>query len=117
MSDGDIQTMVLERPRHFLVDAPTTATIILDGVKAERWRILVGHDAHRIDQLVRQSSERRTSWTSSRRSPAKWAGGSAHPRRRSLPTPTISRSRRAPGWTRDPAARNATGPDTRSSSD
>jgi hypothetical protein len=62
MSDGDIQTMVLERARHFLEDAPTTAadaaTIILDGVKAERWRILVGHDAHRIDQLVRQSPER-----------------------------------------------------------
>jgi NAD(P)-dependent dehydrogenase (short-subunit alcohol dehydrogenase family) len=62
MSDGDIQTMVLERAKHFLEDAPTTAadaaTIILDGVKAERWRILVGHDAHRIDQLVRQSPER-----------------------------------------------------------
>ena len=61
MSDADIQNMVLERARHFLEDAPTTAadaaTIILDGVKAERWRILVGHDAHRIDELVRQSPE------------------------------------------------------------
>ena len=61
MSDADIQNMVLERARQFLEEAPTTAaeaaTIILNGVKAERWRILVGHDAHRIDELVRQSPE------------------------------------------------------------
>ncbi|HTI79729.1 MAG TPA: SDR family NAD(P)-dependent oxidoreductase [Acetobacteraceae bacterium] len=61
MSDADIQNMVLERARQFLEDAPTTAadaaTIILNGVKAGRWRILVGHDAHRIDELVRQSPE------------------------------------------------------------
>ena len=29
------------------------ATIILDGVKADGWRILVGEDAERIDDLVR----------------------------------------------------------------
>lgn len=62
MSDADIQAMVLARARHFLEDAPTSAaeaaTIILDGVKAERWRILVGRDAHRIDELVRQAPER-----------------------------------------------------------
>jgi hypothetical protein len=32
--------------------------LILDGVKAERWRILVGKDAERIDELVRGSPER-----------------------------------------------------------
>ena len=62
MSDEDIQTFVAERARRFLEEAPTTAaeaaTIILDGVKADRWRILVGHDAQRIDELVRQSPER-----------------------------------------------------------
>jgi NAD(P)-dependent dehydrogenase (short-subunit alcohol dehydrogenase family) len=62
MSDADIQAMVIERARRFQEDAPTTAaeaaTIILDGVKADRWRILVGKDAHRLDQLVRQSPER-----------------------------------------------------------
>ena len=61
MSDADIENMVLERARQFFEDAPTTAaeaaTIILDGVKAERWRILVGRDAYRIDELVRQSPE------------------------------------------------------------
>jgi hypothetical protein len=54
--------MVIERARRFIDDAPTTAaeaaTIILDGVKADRWRILVGKDALRIDELVRQSPER-----------------------------------------------------------
>jgi hypothetical protein len=34
------------------------ATIILDGVRANRWRILVGPDAHKIDEMVRQSPER-----------------------------------------------------------
>jgi NAD(P)-dependent dehydrogenase (short-subunit alcohol dehydrogenase family) len=62
MSDADIQALAVERARRFVEDAPTTAaeaaTIILDGVKADRWRILVGKDAHRIDELVRQSPER-----------------------------------------------------------
>ena len=62
MTDEDIQNVVAERERRFREDAPTTAaaaaTIILDGVKADRWRILVGEDAQRIDELVRQSPER-----------------------------------------------------------
>jgi NAD(P)-dependent dehydrogenase (short-subunit alcohol dehydrogenase family) len=61
LSDQDIQAMATERARSFVEDAPTTAaqaaTIILDGVKAERWRILVGDDAHRIDERVRQTPE------------------------------------------------------------
>jgi NAD(P)-dependent dehydrogenase (short-subunit alcohol dehydrogenase family) len=62
MSDDDVQALAAERARSFLEDAPTTAAqaakIILDGVKAERWRILVGDDAHRLDELVRQAPER-----------------------------------------------------------
>jgi NAD(P)-dependent dehydrogenase (short-subunit alcohol dehydrogenase family) len=62
MSDADITAMVIERARRFMADAPTTAaeaaTIILEGVKADRWRILVGKDAYRLDELVRQSPER-----------------------------------------------------------
>jgi NAD(P)-dependent dehydrogenase (short-subunit alcohol dehydrogenase family) len=62
MSDEDIQALVAERDRSFREDAPTTAAqaakIILDGVKAERWRILVGEDAHRLDERVRQTPER-----------------------------------------------------------
>ncbi len=62
MSDEDIQAMVAERARSFLEDAPTTAAqaarIILDGVKAGRWRILVGEDAIKLDQRVRSAPER-----------------------------------------------------------
>jgi NAD(P)-dependent dehydrogenase (short-subunit alcohol dehydrogenase family) len=61
MSDEDVQAAVAERARSFLEDAPMTAAqaarIILDGVKAERWRILVGDDAHRLDERVRQTPE------------------------------------------------------------
>src|ERR1700678_4455665 len=61
MSDDDIQKAADERARTFRDEAPTSAAaaarIILDGVKAERWRILVGHDAHRLDERVRQTPE------------------------------------------------------------
>jgi len=62
MSDEDIQNMAIERARAFREDAPMTAAaaakIILEGVKSERWRILVGDDAHRLDERVRQTPER-----------------------------------------------------------
>ena len=61
MSDEEIQGMVAERARSFREDAPMTAVvaarIILDGVKAGHWRILVGDDAHRLDERVRQTPE------------------------------------------------------------
>jgi NAD(P)-dependent dehydrogenase (short-subunit alcohol dehydrogenase family) len=61
MSDEDVQQVALDRARTFRDEAPTTAAeaarIILDGVKAERWRILVGADAHELDKRVRQSPE------------------------------------------------------------
>lgn len=62
MSDEDVQALAAERARSFREDAPTTAAaaakIILDGVRAERWRILVGDDARRLDERVRQTPER-----------------------------------------------------------
>src|SRR5260221_6580227 len=62
MSDDDIQKIAVERARTFREEAPTTAAaaakIILDGVKAGRWRILVGDDAHRLDERVRQTPEK-----------------------------------------------------------
>jgi short-subunit dehydrogenase len=61
LSDAQIEQAIRERARRFLEEAPMTAaeaaTVILDGVKADRWRILVGKDAHRIDELVRQAPE------------------------------------------------------------
>ena len=57
MSDAEIAAMLTERARRFVTDAPTSAaeaaTIILNGVKANRLRILVGTDAQLIDKLVR----------------------------------------------------------------
>jgi NAD(P)-dependent dehydrogenase (short-subunit alcohol dehydrogenase family) len=62
MSDEDVQALAAERAHSFLEEAPTSAAaaakIILDGVKAGRWRILVGDDAHRLDERVRQTPER-----------------------------------------------------------
>jgi NAD(P)-dependent dehydrogenase (short-subunit alcohol dehydrogenase family) len=61
MSDEEVQAYVAELTRVFREEAPTSAaeaaTIILDGVKAERWRILVGEDAHRLDERVRRTPE------------------------------------------------------------
>ena len=62
MSDADIQKMSAERARRFREEAPMTAAaaakVILDGVKAARWRILVGDDAHLLDKRVRDNPER-----------------------------------------------------------
>jgi NAD(P)-dependent dehydrogenase (short-subunit alcohol dehydrogenase family) len=59
--DAAIQAFAVERARKFLEEAPMTAAaaaeVILAGVKAGRWRILVGDDAHEIDKRVRQSPE------------------------------------------------------------
>ncbi|WP_420964276.1 SDR family NAD(P)-dependent oxidoreductase [Bradyrhizobium sp. B120] len=61
MSDADIQQLALDRARIFHDEAPTSAAaaakIILDGVKADRWRILVGDDAHLLDERVRNTPE------------------------------------------------------------
>jgi NAD(P)-dependent dehydrogenase (short-subunit alcohol dehydrogenase family) len=61
MSDADVQAMADERARSFQEEAPMSAAgaakVILDGVKAGRWRILVGDDAHRLDERVRQAPE------------------------------------------------------------
>ena len=61
MSDAEIQQIAQDRARSFRDEAPTSAAaaakIILDGVKAERWRILVGDDAHKLDARVRQTPE------------------------------------------------------------
>lgn len=57
----DIQAIAAERARSFRHDAPMTAAaaakVILDGVKAGRWRILVGDDAHRLDERARRAPD------------------------------------------------------------
>ena len=59
--DEHIRQMIQQRGEDFRDKAPTSAaqasSIILDGVKEGRWRILVGEDAHVLDRLVREAPE------------------------------------------------------------
>ena len=61
ISDDQLREMIAQIGTRFRDNAPTTAeqaaTIILDGVREERWRILVGADAHRLDEMVRDTPE------------------------------------------------------------
>ena len=59
--DDHIRQMVRQQQEDFRDKAPTTAaqaaTIILDGVREQRWRILVGEDAKVLDAMVREDPE------------------------------------------------------------
>jgi NAD(P)-dependent dehydrogenase (short-subunit alcohol dehydrogenase family) len=61
VSDDLIRAGLEQAARDFRDKAPLSAaaaaTIILDGVRAERWRILVGEDAKLLDQSVREAPE------------------------------------------------------------
>ena len=60
-SDDHIRAAVAQQQIDFRDNAPTTAaqaaSIILDGVRQNQWRILVGEDAHILDELVREDPE------------------------------------------------------------
>jgi NAD(P)-dependent dehydrogenase (short-subunit alcohol dehydrogenase family) len=61
LSDDQIREFMHQRGIAFRDNAPTSAeeaaTIILAGVRAGKWRILVGEDAHRLDERVRSDPE------------------------------------------------------------
>jgi NAD(P)-dependent dehydrogenase (short-subunit alcohol dehydrogenase family) len=61
MEDDQIKGMIEGMGILFRDHAPTTAaqaaTIILDGVRNDEWRILVGEDAKALDRMVRESPE------------------------------------------------------------
>jgi NAD(P)-dependent dehydrogenase (short-subunit alcohol dehydrogenase family) len=61
LSDDDIQNLMKLFGEMFRDNAPLSAeqaaTIILDGVRAGKWRILVGDDAHALDEAVRANPE------------------------------------------------------------
>ena len=61
LTDEAIRSAVHQSALDFRDKAPTTAQqavqIILDGVRENRWRILVGDDAIRLDQRVREDPE------------------------------------------------------------
>ena len=60
-SIDQIKQMIQERTDSFAKTAPTSsseaAKVILDGVKENRWRILIGDDAKAIDEMVRRDPE------------------------------------------------------------
>ncbi len=80
LPDAAIRQMIHQRAIDFRDKAPTTAdqaaSIILDGVRADRWRILVGDDAERLDLMVRQDPEQAyedsfaAAWTAAKAPPA-----------------------------------------------
>jgi NAD(P)-dependent dehydrogenase (short-subunit alcohol dehydrogenase family) len=61
LSDDDIQNMMRMFGEMFRESAPLTAeqaaTVILDGVRAGKWRILIGDDAVALDEAVRADPE------------------------------------------------------------
>ncbi len=60
-TNDEIRQLLQLRAEIFRDQAPMSAAeaakIILDGVRAERWRILVGEDAHVLDRMVREAPE------------------------------------------------------------
>ena len=61
MTDDQLRAVMHQLAVNFRDNAPTTAaqaaTIILDGVRNDAWRILVGDDAHALDRLVRETPD------------------------------------------------------------
>lgn len=61
VADDQIRAMMHQLGIGFRDYAPTTAaqaaTIILDGVRNDEWRILVGDDAKALDRMVRESPQ------------------------------------------------------------
>ena len=61
LPDDDIRQAMHQRAKDFRDNAPCTAEraadIILDGVRNDRWRILVGEDALHLDRMVREFPE------------------------------------------------------------
>ncbi len=78
-SDEDIRHGVQARAELFRDAAPMTAAhaaaVILDGVRNDRWRILVGTDAELLDRLVRETPEDAYEPTFTRRLQAEGAFG------------------------------------------
>ena len=66
MSGADARALLVQANAGFRDKAPLSAagaaTIILDGVRAGDWRILVGQDARTLDQLVRGQPEAAYDW-------------------------------------------------------
>jgi NAD(P)-dependent dehydrogenase (short-subunit alcohol dehydrogenase family) len=60
-TDDQLRAVMHQMAIHFRDNAPVTAaqaaTTILDAVRAETWRLLIGEDAKALDRMVRESPE------------------------------------------------------------
>jgi len=80
-SSGEIQAMIQERAENFRDNAPMSAeeaaAQMLQGVKDERWRILLGKDAEVLDRLIRSDPESayETSFMEKLQAEAEWGLG------------------------------------------
>ena len=80
-TNEQVRQFLLLFAERFRDDAPMTAAeaakVILDGVREERWRILVGEDAKVLDRLVRENPEEayEPSFMERLRAEAKWGLG------------------------------------------
>ncbi len=61
LTDDQIRELIHQRALDFRDNAPTSAAqaanIILEGVRSQAWRILVGEDAKQLDKFVREAPE------------------------------------------------------------
>lgn len=61
VTNDQLRLLLQMRAEQFRDEAPVTAAeaaaVILQGVRDERWRILVGDDAHALDEMVRAEPE------------------------------------------------------------
>jgi len=61
VTNDQIRQLLQMLAEQFRDNAPMTAAeaakVILDGVRKEQWRILVGDDAHALDRMVRETPE------------------------------------------------------------
>lgn len=81
-TNDQIRQALVQRGDEFRDNAPVTAaqaaTVILAGVRAEQWRILIGEDARVLDELVREAPEEayEPSFMEKLREKTEWALGS-----------------------------------------
>jgi NAD(P)-dependent dehydrogenase (short-subunit alcohol dehydrogenase family) len=63
---GDVRELLVRMNADFRDKAPLSAAeaagIILDGVRSGKWRILVGEDARKLDEMVRATPEDAYDW-------------------------------------------------------
>ena len=61
LSDEELRALIKQLRDDFRDTAPMSpaqaATVILDGVRNEQWRILVGEDAEFLDEMIRENPE------------------------------------------------------------